>query len=299
MSPRFHRVAAVSLLIGCAPSPRGDGKAAVAPTTAPATTTAPLFHLAELPPDAGYAPELVSFKSGALTLGGFLWRPQGNGPFPVIVFNHGSEEYPGAKDGQAKFFVPHGFVLFVPHRRGQGRSKAAGRYINEFYDAAARDSSDFVDALVAQNDDVTAAVSYVASLPYVDPKRIAMSGCSLGGIESLLSAERGTGLVAAIDFAGAAATWATNVPLQERMKTAARNAQIPVFFIQAQNDYDTTPSLVLSDVMKGAGKPVSVHVFGPVGKTPDDGHSFCTGGTAPDWGPEVLEFLRNAMPSPK
>jgi dipeptidyl aminopeptidase/acylaminoacyl peptidase len=79
------------------------------------------------------------------------------------------------------------------------------------------------------------------------------------------------------------------------MKTAARNARIPVFFVQAANDYDTTPSRVLSDLMQSAGKPVRVHVFPPVGKTPEDGHGFCSGGVAPDWGPEVLEFFRDAM----
>jgi dienelactone hydrolase len=240
-------------------------------------------------------PELVSFKSGPLTLAGFLWRPSGAGPFPAIVFNHGSEEYPGAKDGQAELFVPHGFVLFVPHRRGQGRSKDAGRYINDFYDPKAPSSTAFVDALVAQNDDVMAAVAFARSLPFVDPARVAVSGCSLGGIESLLAAERGTGIYAAVDFAGASFTWSTNVPLRERMKAAARDAKVPVFFLQAENDFDTAPSRVLSDLMKAAGKPVRVRIFPPNGKTPEEGHAFCGGGESPPWGDEVLAFLREAM----
>lgn len=43
-----------------------------------------------------------------------------------------------------------------------------------------------------------------------------------------------------------------NAPARERMKVAARNAKVPVFFRQAANDYDTTPSRVLSDEMKRA-----------------------------------------------
>ena len=39
--------------------------------------------------------ELVSFPSGDLTLRGFLYRPTGPGPFPAIVWNHGSEPKPG------------------------------------------------------------------------------------------------------------------------------------------------------------------------------------------------------------
>jgi carboxymethylenebutenolidase len=235
--------------------------------------------------------ELVTFSSGPLTLSGYLFRPTGPGPFPAIVFNHGSENDPGPKRDQARFYVLHGYVLFVPHRRGQGLSTAAGPDINSF-DATA---PDFVDALVTQSDDVMAAVAYVESLPYVDPFRVATVGCSLGGIEALLAAERGTGLVAAVDFAGAAITWAKNEPLQARMKLAATRAKVPVLFIQAENDYDTRPSRVLSEEMKRAGKPMRVHVFPPNGETPREGHGFCLGGRSPAWGDEVLAFLADAM----
>jgi dienelactone hydrolase len=279
-------------LAGCV-RPRADGASTSAPPdAAPIVASATTVAAA----DAGFAPELVEFESGARTLRGFVWRPAGAGPFPAILFNHGSEEYPGAKDGQAQFFVPRGFVLFVPHRRGQGRSKAAGRYIDEFYDPSKPDSPAFVDELVAQNDDVLAALAYLAARPYVDAKRIAVAGCSLGGIESLFTAERATGIVAAIDFAGASMTWAKNRPLQERMKSAARSARVPVFFLQAENDFDVTPSLALSAEMRAAGKPARVRIFPPNGATHADGHAFCTGGKNPPWGEDVLAFLREAMP---
>ncbi len=253
--------------------------------------TAPSASTASASPHDPFMPDVVEFQSGPLTLHGFLYRPAGPGPFPAMVFNHGSEQLPGPKTGQALFYVNHGFALFVPHRRGQGRSADAGTSINALDGA----SPAFVDALVTQSDDVMAAVSYVASLPSIDPKRVAVAGCSLGGIESLLAAERGTGIVGAIDFAGAAMTWAANATLRDRMKVAARNAHAPVFFLQAENDFDTTPSLVLSDEMKKAGKPVRVHVFPPNGTTHEDGHAFCDGGGHPPWGDEVIAFLSEAM----
>ena len=266
------------------------------PLTVPVSTPTPTAsEPLSSPAYAPLTPKFVTFSSGALTLGGFLYRPPGAGPFPAIVFNHGSEQFPGTKEGQAMFYVEHGFVLFVPHRRGQGRSKDAGAYINTIYSPTQPDSPAFADALVTQADDVMAAIAYVASLPYVDKNRIATSGCSLGGIESLLAAERGTGIVAAIDFAGASMTWATNVPLRERMKVAARNAKVPVFFLQAENDYDTTPSRVLSDEMKKAGKPMRIHIFPPNGHTPMEGHGFCTGGKNPPWGDDVLAFLADTI----
>src|SRR5215471_10913081 len=73
------------------------------------------------------APQLVTFMSGDLRLKGFLWKPDGPGPFPAILWNHGSERMPGAADTVAPFFVNRGYVFFVPHRRGPGRSP--GNYI--------------------------------------------------------------------------------------------------------------------------------------------------------------------------
>lgn len=246
----------LSLLILCTCS-RASGPEThrAVPVSAPAPAVSEALSS---PAHAPLTPEFVTFSSGPLTLGGFLYRPPGAGQFPAIVFNHGSEQAPGAKEGQAMFYVEHGFVLFVPHRRGQGRSKDPGVDINTVSDSQA-----FADALVTQTDDVMAAIAYVASLPYVDRNRIATSGCSPGGIESLLAAERGSGIVTAIDFAGASITWAMSAPLRERMKVAARNAKVPVFFQQAENDYDTTPSRVLSDEMKKAGKPMRLHIFPP------------------------------------
>ena len=36
------------------------------------------------------APETVVVQSGAATLHAMLWRPQGRGPFPAVLLNHGS-----------------------------------------------------------------------------------------------------------------------------------------------------------------------------------------------------------------
>lgn len=242
----------------------------------------------------GVDANVVDFASGAQTLHGFIWKPAGAGPFPAILFNHGSEELPGAKDGQAAFYLRRGFVLFVPHRRGQGRSKAAGPYIGTFYDAGAPDAPALTNQLVAQVEDVKAAAAYLAGLPYVDSKRMATVGCSFGGIEALLAAESVPGIVAAVDFAGASYTSANNPPLQERMKQAATHARVPVLFLQAENDQDTTPSRVLAQLMTASGKKNQMHIYPANGTTAEEGHHFCSGGPNPVWGDEVLAFLHSA-----
>jgi carboxymethylenebutenolidase len=240
-------------------------------------------------------PAEVTYATTPGSLRGFLYRPEGTGPFPAVVFNHGSEQEPGDMRDEAEFYVPRGFVLFAPHRRGQGWSADAGEYINEAWIARGEQPQTLVELLDEQVDDVAAAVAYVRALPDVDATRVALVGCSFGGIETLLAAERDLGLRAAIDFAGAAATWARNPALQARMKRAALGATVPVLFIQAENDFDTAPSRVLSDAMRDAGRPTRLRIFPANGATTLEGHMFCNGSADPRWGPEVLEFLRGAM----
>src|SRR4249919_2886255 len=38
--------------------------------------------------------ENVEYPSGKLTLPGVLYRPAGKGPFPAVIWNHGSEKTP-------------------------------------------------------------------------------------------------------------------------------------------------------------------------------------------------------------
>jgi hypothetical protein len=69
------------------------------------------------------AADVVSFPSGELTLQGVLYKPEGAGPFPAVVYNHGSA--PGMLSKQAfealgPVFASRGWVFFGPYRRGQG-----------------------------------------------------------------------------------------------------------------------------------------------------------------------------------
>src|SRR3954471_14626195 len=78
------------------------------------------------------AAEEVSFSNGNVQLKGVLYKPETPGPFPVLLFNHGSA--PGMANRQAfdklgPLFVQHGWAFFAPYRRGQGLSAAAGPYV--------------------------------------------------------------------------------------------------------------------------------------------------------------------------
>ena len=47
-------------------------------------------------PTATYTKERVTFKSGNLTLVGFLFKPGKPGRLPGLIWNHGSEKDPGS-----------------------------------------------------------------------------------------------------------------------------------------------------------------------------------------------------------
>jgi carboxymethylenebutenolidase len=243
-------------------------------------------------------PTEVTFPSGALQLHGFVYRPEGDGPFPAVLWNHGSEKRPGWLPEVGPLFLKRGYVFFVPHRRGQGRSP--GDYVMDLLEKAAqrggRNARDkeLVEQMELQLQDQIAALAYLRSLAYVDARRIAVAGCSFGGIQTVLLTEQGSGVRAAVDFAGAAQTWSETPELRSRMTKAAQRAQMPILFVQAKNDYDLAPSRQLASAMEKAGKPHSLEIFPPFGKTNQDAHEFCVHG-GEIWAPEVFSFLKTNL----
>ncbi len=223
---------------------------------------------------------------------GFLWKPEGAGPFPAIVWNHGIEKLPGSQPALAKFYTAHSYVFFVPHRRGQGRSP--GDYIQDLVaqappgDRARR----MVELQQAEVEDVIAGLNYLRSQPFVDPARIVISGCSYGGIQTLLTGERDLGVKALVPFAPGAMSWEQNVPLQDRLVRAVDLAKAPVFLIQAENDYSLAPSRALSKEANKKKKDFQSKIYPAFGSTHQDGHwGFCSSATDV-WGNDVRPFLR-------
>src|SRR5580658_5436752 len=147
------------------------------------------------------ASETVSFNSGDKVLHGLLYMPAGAGPFPTVLYNHGSA--PGLLNNQAfdligPMFTARGWIFFAPYRRGQGLSSDAAPYIQDEIQAARARGG---EALAAQTmvrllsteqlQDQMAALAWLKRQPFVRPTQIAAAGNSYGGIETVLGAERG------------------------------------------------------------------------------------------------------------
>ncbi len=245
-----------------------------------------------------YNKERVSFKSGSLTLVGFLFRPDRPGPLPGLIWNHGSERNPGSApqfDAVAAVFVPAGYVVFAPVRRGHGGSE--GTYIQDELQRAGpgRDRAQ-VRLLEEQVDDQLAGLAYLKSLPYVDRSRLAVAGCSYGGIQTLLGAERGAGYRAAVAMSPAALSWNGNPILQDRLVQAVRKIDIPVLLIQPPRDASLEPSRVLGGEFERLGKRYTGKIYPE--SIPGELQTHCFGGIrrgSSVWAQDVLAFLAGAL----
>jgi carboxymethylenebutenolidase len=241
----------------------------------------------------------VTFQSGDLTLHGELYKPDGAGPFPAVVYNHGSA--PGmlskqAFDALGPVFAKNGWVFFGPYRRGQGLSASVGKYIGDEIAAATKEggvasgAATMIRLLETDHlNDQLAALTWLRTQKFVKPDRIAVAGNSFGGIETVLGAERGS-YCAAVDSAGGAQSWADAPQLQSLMTRSVRNSRVPIFFFQAENDYDLSPSRILSAAMKDAGKEFELKIYPPFGQSVQDGHTFGYFGSSV-WANDVFRFL--------
>ena len=236
--------------------------------------------------------EHVTFLSGNLTLHGFIHKPDGNGPFPAILINHGSEQFPKSGDKIAKPYVSKGYAVFFPHRRGQGCSSSQSEYIMDSINRQLGTTRDkkFVELQETHLEDVIAALSYLKQLPYVNKNRIVMAGGSFGGIQTVLATEKQLGIKASVAFAPAAQTWSLYPLLRARLIQAVRSATVPIMLIQAENDYDLTPTKTMAAELEKASKPHKLLIFPTFGTTHADGHSFSVLGDR-IWGDEVFSFL--------
>ena len=247
----------------------------------------------------------VTFTSGQLTLAGVVYKPDGPGPFPTVIWNHGSEKTPGRSrqfDAVADIFVPAGYAVFAASRRGHDSSE--GAYISDLMDAEEKKvGADGAGRLVVrlleteQLDDQFAGIAYAKTLPFVDADRMVVAGCSFGGIQSLLAAERGGGLKAAFSISPAALMWGWNPHIRNRLLTAVHGITIPVRLIQPPKDASLEPARVLGVEARKAGRDAfSTKVYSRDG-VPKDEQTHCFGGVkgVHNWAGEAVDFFDSVL----
>jgi len=127
----------------------------------------------------GEAPRSIdaTIPSGAVRLAARLYLPEGAGPFPALVFTHGSG--PSGRDNgryqeEAAYFAAAGIACLTYDKRGYGQS--TGDWKSATFDDLASDA--------------VAAVEYLETRPEIAPRRIGLRGASQSGWILPLAASR-------------------------------------------------------------------------------------------------------------
>ncbi len=119
----------------------------------------------------------VTYQSNGSTVIGRMYRPNGAGPFPAIVFNHGgiTPTDPSANDGNINEL-----------RQGNTYAVLATAYRGDTL------SQGTLSVSVGDVNDSLAAMEYLKSKSYIDSNKIGMFGESRGGNVTLSTIERTT-----------------------------------------------------------------------------------------------------------
>ena len=164
-----------------------------------ATLAAPAFAL-QPPLNQALNEEVATIPyEGAVTLETTIFKPDGPGPFPLVVINHGKDPGNPALQARARHFaasrefVRRGYAVVLPMRAGF--SKSGGSFVDTGCDIAENGR--------IQAGYVRAAIDHMKSRPYVDARRIVVVGQSHGGLTTMaLGTAPVAGVLGLVNFAG-------------------------------------------------------------------------------------------------
>jgi len=229
---------------------------------------------------------------GSVELQTTLFRPPGDGPFPLVVINHGKAPGDPAFQARARYpvavreFVARGYAVAIPMRQGFAGSR--GYYVGGGCNVASNGQ--------AQADDVRAVLDWLAAQPWVDATAIVVVGQSHGGWTTLaLGAKPTPGVRALVNFAGGLRQEAC-VAWEDGLARAAgeygASSRLPSLWFYGDNDSYFRPETfrAMHAAYTGAGGTAKLVAFGrwPHG----DAHAmFSSRAGRAVWLPEVEALL--------
>lgn len=140
----------------------------------------------------------VAIDGTTVKLSTVTYKPMGDGPFPTLIFHHGSGlfERPYDPKAVAQWFVARGWAVIAPSRRGRGGSQGVDEEGTTCSESAALEGAD--RALR----DIEAVTPALIAQTFVDRSRIAVGGQSRGGILSVAWSGQHPEVRAVVNFVG-------------------------------------------------------------------------------------------------
>ncbi len=240
-------------------------------------------------------------------------RPVGDGPFPLLVMNHGVSLEPRERSyfpviefrDAALWFAKHGYVVVAPVRPGYGSSaiEIPERALFGLFFSGVGNCSDanFRDAGLAIASLDMWVIDYMSTQPFIKRDDVVVVGQSGGGWGAIaLASQNPSSVRAMIGFESGRGGHLNGKPnnncAPDRLVEAAaqfgRSARIPMLWIYTHNDSYFGPelSMRLASAFRAAGGNVEYHLLPDFG---EDGHFMIDSADAvPIWAPLVSDFLR-------
>jgi dienelactone hydrolase len=240
----------------------------------------------------------------------FLFRPAGDGPFPLALIAHATSQnvLRRAQMPQpeyralAAWLVTRGYAVLVPERPGHGAT--GGRYLE---DQGGCDEADYAKAGRATADSIAAALDFMRGQPFIRDDRAVILGHSAGAWGALALAERNPpGVAAIVAIAPGRGGHANDLPNQvcapHTLISAAaefgKTARVPVTWLVAANDSYFSPNLSrqIAEAFRAGGDKVNFRVAAAYGS---EGHWLVeTEGGVKLAGPELDRALQALRPKP-
>jgi dienelactone hydrolase len=237
-------------------------------------------------------------STGDITLETTIFKPDGPGPFPMIVFNHGKIQGDPRMQARsdpvsfAREFVRRGYVVVAPNREGFAQS--GGSY--------QQDGCDVEQNGLSQARDVAATVDYMSKMPYVDAQHIVIAGTSHGGLATIAyGTEAAPGVRALINFSGglrqdACTDWQGN--LTRAFGAYGEKTSLPSLWLYGDND-TIWPRALVSDMYAAYAVNGAKSKMVDFGSYKNDAHRLVGDYDGVQiWWPSVERFLaRVGMPT--
>jgi len=221
-----------------------------------------------------------------------IYKPEGDGPFPIVVINHGKAtgdprfQERNRPHIAVRYFMQRGYVVVVPMR--QGFSKSTGNYIGAGCNVESNGR--------VQAEDVQAVLDHVAAQQYADKNNILVLGQSHGGWTTLAFGTLNyPGVKGLVNFAGGlrqeqCAAWEST--LARSAGSYGQETKLPSIWFYGDNDsyFNSTTFHRMHDAYVSKGGRATLIAYGKFG---DDAHRMFTSRSAePIWQPVVSRFLR-------